>query len=335
MADAAQLGARFVEQLGGERTGAHARTIGLEDAVDLADAVGRDAQSGADAGADGIGRRDERIRPEIDVEQRPLRALGEHAFAGDERIVDEILAVDQPETPEVIDGLEPLTLQVGDVVGITEPLQNLLVAGLGAGIDRLEIGAQQIAHAHAVAADLVGVGGTDALAGGADPVAALGSLVSGIEDSMRGKNEVRLLGDAELAGEIVAALGQLLGLGPEQDGIDDHTVADDIGLATLENPRRNRAQDVLLTVELKRMAGIGTALETRYDLVAGRQYIHDLALALVAPLQTEDHVDFFHYELMTVFLDAKDVFCIQRYKKPFAKTNEIRFYRGRILQTGE
>ena len=152
---------------------------------------------------------------------------------------------------------------------------------------------------------------------------------------MRRKNEVRLLGDAELAGEIVAALGQLLGLGPEQNGIDDHTVADDIGLATLENPRRNRAQDVLLTVELKRMAGIGTALETRYDLVAGRQYIHDLALALVAPLQTEDHVDFFHYELMTVFLDAKDVFCTQRYKKPFAKTNEIRFYRGRILQTGE
>ena len=136
---------------------------------------------------------------------------------------------------------------------------------------------------------------------------------------MRGKNEVRLLGDAELAGEIVAALGQLLGLGPEQNGIDDHTVADDIGLATLENPRRNRAQDVLLTVELKRMAGIGTALETRYDLVAGRQYIHDLALALVAPLQTEDHVDFFHYELMTVFFGRKRRFLHSKIQKTVCK----------------
>ena len=118
------------------------------------------------------------------------------------------------------------------------------------------------------------------------------------------------LRNAELPGEVVAALGQLLGLGPEEDGVDDHAVTDDVGFAALEDTRRDGAEHVFFAAELQRMAGIGAALEARHHLVAGRQYIHDLAFALVAPLQSEDHVDFFHYNF-TLCCNAKDVFAVE------------------------
>ena len=294
MADVAQPGTRFVEQLRGERAAADARAVGLEDTVDLADAVRGDAQPDAGAGADGIRRGDERIGTEIHVEQRPLRAFGQDALVRGEALVDEILAVDDVETTQVLDRREPLLFQLGDVVLAGQAAQDLLVASLGAGVYLFEIGAQHIAHAHAVAADLVGIGRADALAGGADPGAALGRLVRSIEDAVRGQDQVGLLRNAELLGEVVAAGRERFGLFTEKDGVDHHTVTDDIGLTALEYARRDRAEHVFLAVEFQCMTGIGAALEAGYDLVARRQHIHNFSLALVTPLQAEDNVNFFH-----------------------------------------
>ena len=42
------------------------------------------------------------------------------------------------------------------------------------------------------------------------------------------------------------------------------------------------------------MAGIGSALETGDDLIFGSKHVHDLAFTLVAPLQSENYIDFFH-----------------------------------------
>ena len=47
---------------------------------------------------------------------------------------------------------------------------------------------------------------------------------------------------------------------------------------------------MFLTVELKSVAGVGTALEAGHDVVAGREHVHYLAFSLVAPLQAEKHV---------------------------------------------
>ena len=93
---------------------------------------------------------------------------------------------------------KPLLFQLGDVVLVGQAAQDLLVASLGAGVYLFEIGAQHIAHAHAVAADLVGIGRADALAGGADPGAALGRLVRSVEDAVRGstRNDKKLVMDA-------------------------------------------------------------------------------------------------------------------------------------------
>ncbi len=59
------------------------------------------------------------------------------------------------------------------------------------------------------------------------------------------------------------------------------------------------------------MTGVGTALETGNYLIIGRQHVHDLAFALVTPLQTEYDIDFFHlfsikYLLQKTFFASKD-----------------------------
>ena len=273
---------------------AHARAVGLEDAVDLADAVGRHAQTGADARTDRVRGGYEGIRAEIDVEQRTLRTLREDRLAVGQAAVHEILAVHDAEALEVLDGLEPLGLELRDVVAVIQAAEDLLVARLGLRVDRPEVGIEQVAHAHAVAADLVRIGRADTLARGADLGAALGGLVGRVEHAVRRKDQMGLLRYDELPGQIMAAGRQRLGLLAEQDGVQHHAVADDVGLASLEDARRYRTQDVFLTAEFQRMTRIGTALETCYDLIAGSQHVHDLSLALVPPLQAEDYIYFFH-----------------------------------------
>lgn len=105
----------FVEKFGRERSAAHPRAIGLEDAVHVADARRSYAQTGTNAGAERVRRRDEGISAEIDVQHRTLRSFGQHRVILVEQAVHRMLAVDQPETLEILDSLEPLLLVVGQV----------------------------------------------------------------------------------------------------------------------------------------------------------------------------------------------------------------------------
>ena len=111
---------------------------------------------------------------------------------------------------------------------------------------------------------------------------------------MGGQNQMRLFRDAQLCGQIVAAGGQRFGLFTEKDGVEHHPVTDDIGLTSLKDTRRDRAEYVFFAVELQRMPCIGTALKACHDFVGGGQYVDDLAFAFVAPLQTQDDIDFLH-----------------------------------------
>jgi hypothetical protein len=45
---------------------------------------------------------------------------------------------------------------------------------------------------------------------------------------------------------------------------------------------------------MERVSGIRTALETGYNIIIRGENIHHLTFTLVAPLQTEYHIDFFH-----------------------------------------
>ena len=64
-----------------ERPLADPRHVRLRDADDLVDPVRPDPEADGRPGRDRAGRRDERVRAVVEVEQRPLRALEEHALA--------------------------------------------------------------------------------------------------------------------------------------------------------------------------------------------------------------------------------------------------------------
>lgn len=136
----------------------HARAIGLEDAVNLPDAVGCHAQPRAGPRTDRIGGGDERIGAEIHVEQRALSAFGQHAPSFAKHLVDDVLAVDDAVIPEVFDRREPLPLELRYVVSETERTQDSLVPAFGPLVAGPEVGFQQIADPQPVAAHLVRVG---------------------------------------------------------------------------------------------------------------------------------------------------------------------------------
>ena len=196
MADVAQPLARLVEELRGERTAAHARAVGFEDAVDLADTVGADAEARGGARRDRIRRGDGRVRNEIGGEQRTLCAFGQNGLVFGEEAVDFVLAVDDAELFEVFDPLEPLSFQFVDIVVVTQRFENVLVTRLGHFVNLLEV-EEDVAHTHAVAADLVRIGRADALARGADFRTALRRFERSVQHAVRGQDQVRLFRDVE------------------------------------------------------------------------------------------------------------------------------------------
>ena len=164
-----------------------------------------------------------------------------------------------------------------------QPLQHLDVAGLGCLILALEV-VQDISHAQAVAADLVGVCGADALARRAYLGVALGSLVGRIQQTVRGHDEVGFLGDVQAFFQRMACGFEGFGFGFEKGGVEHHAVADEVHFVALEYAGGDGTEHVLLSVELKRMSGVGAALEAGHYVVSGGQHVDYFAFAFVAPL---------------------------------------------------
>src|SRR4029077_12950255 len=75
--------------LAGERAFADTRHVRLRHAENLLDALRSDAEADSRTGRDRARGRDERIRPVIEIEERPLCAFEEHALAVTERTIDE------------------------------------------------------------------------------------------------------------------------------------------------------------------------------------------------------------------------------------------------------
>jgi hypothetical protein len=78
MADARQVLAVLIEQLGRKRTGADARGVGLDDAEHLVEGAAAPSRCRRRTARGGGRGGHERIGAEIDVEHRALRALEQH-----------------------------------------------------------------------------------------------------------------------------------------------------------------------------------------------------------------------------------------------------------------
>ena len=105
---------------------------------------------------------------------------------------------------------------------------------------------------------------------------------------------MRLLGNQELAGNVHALGLDGLDLVLQDDRVDDDAVADDVHGIRTENAGGNGVKDKAVPVEDQRVARIRAALEAGDYLVVRGQHVDHLSLALVAPLEAEDHVYLAH-----------------------------------------
>ena len=195
-----------------------------------------------------------------------------------------MLAIYQGELTEVFDTSHPLLLYLGDVILEVHALEDILVTCLCLGIDSVKV-AKDIAYANTIAADLVGIGGANALTCGTNLGIALGSLVSRIEHTVGRHNEVRLLGDVETLLERMARCLKGLGLSLEQCGVEDHAITYNVYLVALENSRGDGTEYILLPLKLKCMTCVRTALKTCHHVVTRRQDIYYFSFSLIAPLE--------------------------------------------------
>ena len=293
-ADAAQSLAGGVEEFRRERAAAHAGAVSLEDAHHLAHAAGSDPEAGANACRHRVGRRDEGIGAEVDVQHGALGTFRQDGGIRIQVAVHGELAVDEGEALHVFDRLEPLDLVFRDVEGelvLGQQAEVLVFEGLVA----LDEGrGEDVAYAQAIPAGLVHIGGADALEGGTDLALALRRLAGGVQHPVRGEDQVRLLGDQEFAGDVHALGLDGLDLILQDDRVDDDAVADDVHRIRAENPGGNGVEDESVPVEDERMTRVRAALEAGDHLVVRGQDIDHLSLALVAPLEAEDHVYLAH-----------------------------------------
>ena len=196
-----------------------------------------------------------------------------------------MLAIDESEFLQILDACKPIGLESLKVVLEVERFENLLVASNCGCVFLFEI-QQNIAHTNTHAANLIGVGRTDALACCSHFVLTLGRLVCGVEQTVGRQNQVRLLRYVKAFGKVVSRLRKCLGFSLEQRRVEHYSVAYDVHLVALENSRRNRAQNIFFTIEFERVPCIGSALETSYHIVFGGEHVNNFTFSLVAPLKS-------------------------------------------------
>jgi hypothetical protein len=149
--------------------------------------------------------------------------------------------------------------------------------------------AQQVAHPHAPAADLVFVGGAGAPQG--RPEGALPALLfrEGLQGVVVGQDEVNPVRDHQVLADLDPEVLELLLLALEGGGVDDHAVAGDAEDARVEYPRRDHVENELLSPDDDRVTGVVPPVVAGHHLHPGGEQVHDLAFAFVAPLGADDH----------------------------------------------
>ena len=164
----------------------------------------------------------------------------------------------------------------------------LFVAG-GFDVGPEQVGAQQVDDAQAAARHLVFVGRADAAAGGADLLAARGALGGQLDHAVIGKDDLGAVRDLELAVDIDAELANAGDFLEEGDGVQHHAVADDAHAARAQHAAGNELQHEFLAADDDGVAGVVAAGITRHGAEALAEHVHDLSLALIAPLGAQHH----------------------------------------------
>ena len=271
-----------------ERPLADARDVRLRDADHAVDPAGADADTCCGGRGDRVRRRHERIRAVVEVEERRLRTLEEHALAVAKRVVDVERRVGdvRPQSLRVAlvlrrDGVEVERLRLVDAL---EP--EVLLCERDLDLLPQDLRVEHVLHADAEPHRLVGVARPDPAPRRPDGEAAEAPLARLVDREMPRHDQMRVARDVDLGGR-AAALLELVELADQHLGIDDAAVADHARLAA-HDAARQRADLERLVADDDRVAGVRAALVAAHDVRVLREQVDDLPLAFVAPLRTDD-----------------------------------------------
>src|SRR6266511_2381740 len=273
-------------RLGRERPVPHPRRVGFHDAQHGIDRGGADPRPDRGPAGRGVGRRHEGIRSMIDVEQGALRPFEEHRLPALQRLVNDPPHVHgERQEPRREPFEQPdMLLRVGALARVQELEE--LVRGLHARTDEFarprEIA--EVADPNPAAAVLVLVGGPDAAPGRADLVALLARPV---EQLVVRQCEMRAVRDIELVVGANAPGREGVELGEERLRVEDDAIPDQADGA-LDDPRWDLVQHELAGARVHRVSGVRPALIAHHQVGALGEHVHDLPLALVAPLGADD-----------------------------------------------
>ena len=110
-----------------------------------------------------------------------------------------------------------------------------------------------------------------------------------LDHAVVGQNHLRAVGDKELLIHGHAQLAQLGHFLQKSDRVQHHAVADDALAARPQHAAGNQLQHELLLADDDRVAGVVPARITRHGAEPLAQHVHNLALALVAPLGAQHY----------------------------------------------
>src|SRR5699024_4729977 len=284
-----QVLAPLVEELRRERAGTNAGGVGLDDAQGAGDAGRTHTRAHASATGGRVGGGDERVGAVVHVQHGGLAALHQHALAAVQGLVEDLRGIDEHRGQAVRVGQEVLhDLLRLDRAAVVHLHQHLVLL-IQRGFDLLAQDGlvQQILGADADAANLVLVGRADAAAGGADGSLAEEALGDAVDRHVVRGDELSVGGDAQVGGVRTAGLQAVDLLEP---GLQVHhaAIANDGGRIVGEDAGWQELQLVLLPSHDDGVAGVVTAVGLDDVIDLATQDVRRLALALIAPLGTDN-----------------------------------------------
>lgn len=286
----ADLVTDLVGQFGWEWAGTDPGGVSLADTDNRVDLVRAHADPGADTPGDWVGGGDVWVGPLVDVQHYPLSPFEEDLLALVDSVVDDPGRVGdvllQFLTIFIVAFEDVIEVDRVDVVELGEEL--ILLGQVALQLDLEGILFEQVTHPNPDPGDLVHVGWTDPVLGGADLVITLGGLLALVEQDVVWEGHVRPAGDPQ-AGNIDPIVLQIVEFLQQGRWVDDHPVTDDGQLVLPEDPGRHQPQGELLSIEGDGVTGVVPTLGTDNDVRVLAEVIGHLPLSFIAPLTTNNY----------------------------------------------
>ncbi|MBA7568584.1 hypothetical protein ES708_10315 [subsurface metagenome] len=273
-----------VLQLGGEGAAAHPGGVGFEDPDQAVDLPGRNAEPGLMPPHRGVRGCHVGVSAHVEIEQYPLGPFDQNILAVTHGLMQGCHRVGQHRCAPVGGEQETLYVLLHTVQAIFVDLSltethfqpfDQVLAELG------NIG--HIIGPDAQTAGFVRIGGADPPSRGADDMPR-----GPVHCLMNGRDDVGGIAEEDAALGVDAVLLQLIDLIHQGHGIHHHTVPQNTDSPLVEDTGRDLVQNEGFFTDLDGMSGVGAALVTGHNIDLIAQQVDNFALALVAPLASNN-----------------------------------------------